>query len=357
MILPVKIIAYNLARTNNLKPPLPINLTVSVTFRCNSRCKTCNIYKKKSEELSLVEFDKVFKSIGRNKIYWITFSGGEVFLRDDFVDICESAYQNCRPKVITIPTNGLLSDVIVESVKNILEICKKTKVVVNLSLDGIKEKHDFIRGTEGNFEKALKTFYDLKASKASNLVLGVHTVISKFNVKNIPEIYDFVMRELKPDSYITEIAEERYELDTVGCDITPLCEDYCQAIDFLMDKIKKTKFKGLAKTTEAFRLNYYGMVKSILKDKKQAIPCYAGIASCHIVPNGDVWACCIKAERMGNLKEVGFDFNKIWNSEKAKIIRKDIKSENCFCALANASYTNILLNSKHLLKILGRFLA
>jgi MoaA/NifB/PqqE/SkfB family radical SAM enzyme len=355
MILPIKIISYNLSRKFNLNSPLPINLTVSVTFRCNSRCKTCNIYKKESDELSSEEFDKIFKSIGRNKLYWITFSGGEVFLRNDFVNICESAYRNCQPKVITIPTNGLLFDIIPERIRRILEICKKTKVVVNLSLDDIKEKHDFIRGIEGNFDKALNTYQGLKNLRAPNLVLGVHTVISKFNVKRIPEIYDFVMNELSPDSYITEIAEEREELGTIGCDIKPLEKDYCDSIDFLIDKIKNRKFKGLAKTTEAFRLNYYDMVKRILRNQAQAIPCYAGIASSHITPDGDVWACCIKAEKMGNLVEANYDFKKVWNSKKSEEIRKRIKNAGCFCPLANSSYTNMLLNINCLLKILGKY--
>ncbi|MDD2654227.1 MAG: radical SAM protein [Candidatus Omnitrophica bacterium] len=354
MIIPIKIIKYNLARKFNLNPPFPMNLTVSVTFRCNSRCQTCHIYNKKSEELSRDELGQVFKSIGKNQIYWITFSGGEVFLRNDFVDICESAYINCQPKVITIPTNGLLCEVIPDKVKKILDICKKTKVVINLSLDDIKEKHDFIRGVEGNFVKALNTYRALKSLKAHNLVLGVHTVISKFNVKRLPEIYNFVMNELGPDSYITEIAEEREELGTVGSDITPAVEDYCQAIDFLVDSIKKIKFSGLAKTTEAFRIRYYEMVKKILQDKKRVIPCYAGLASCHIIPNGDVWACCIKSEKIGNLKEAGYDFKKIWRSSRAVDIRKKIKNSDCFCPLANSSYTNMLLNAKCLLGIMRK---
>jgi MoaA/NifB/PqqE/SkfB family radical SAM enzyme len=351
MFLPFKIIGYNLSREIGLSRLLPINLTVSVTFRCNSRCKTCNIYKKKSQELNIEEFDKIFKSIGRDKVFWITFSGGEVFLRNDFSDICNSAYQHCRPKIITIPTNGLLYEIILKEIRKILKICSKSKIIVNLSLDDIEEKHDFIRGTEDNFKKALKTYYSLQSLKLPNLVLGVHTVISKFNVKRIPEIYNFVMNELKPDSYITEIAEEREELGTVGYDIIPLSEDYFQAVDFLINKIRKNKFKGLSKLTEAFRINYYDMVKQILKDKKQIISCYAGFASGHIAPNGDVWACCIRAEKMGNLRERNYDFKKVWFDSKAREIRKKIKSRNCFCPLANVSYTNILCNLKSFLKI------
>ncbi|MDY7039033.1 MAG: radical SAM protein, partial [Thermodesulfobacteriota bacterium] len=94
----------------------PLNLTVSLTYRCNSRCKTCNIYQKQVSEFTLQEFEKTFQSIGSGP-YWFTMSGGEPFLRKDIVDICKSAYENCHPKIINIPTNGILSDTISERVK------------------------------------------------------------------------------------------------------------------------------------------------------------------------------------------------------------------------------------------------
>ena len=51
-------------------------------------------------------------------------------------------------------------------------------------------------------------------SAPKNLTIGIHTVISSYNVDSLPELCEFVQRELKPDSFITEIAEERVELDT-----------------------------------------------------------------------------------------------------------------------------------------------
>ena len=40
----------------------PLNFTVGVSNKCNSRCKTCNIYKKDVKEFNLEEFDKTFKN-------------------------------------------------------------------------------------------------------------------------------------------------------------------------------------------------------------------------------------------------------------------------------------------------------
>jgi len=61
--------------------------------------------------------------------------------------------------------------------------------------------------------------------------VGIHTVISKFNVERFREIAGGLM-DLHPDSYITEIAENRVELDTMNEDITPRVMDYSQAIRF-----------------------------------------------------------------------------------------------------------------------------
>ena len=63
-----------------------------------------------------------------------------------------------------------------------------------------------------------------------------------------------------------------------------------------------------------------------------------------LAPDGEVWACCIKAESMGNLRAVDHDFQKVWLSNKAQKIRLPIRGKRCFCPLANAGYTNMLLS-------------
>jgi MoaA/NifB/PqqE/SkfB family radical SAM enzyme len=59
---------------------LPVNITVSVSYQCNSRCKTCNVWLLPNDDLVLPEWDRVFESLGRAP-YWFTFSGGEPTLR------------------------------------------------------------------------------------------------------------------------------------------------------------------------------------------------------------------------------------------------------------------------------------
>ena len=338
-----KIPLYKMAHATGRPRLLPLNLTVSVTYRCNSRCLTCNVYEKKAEEFTAEEFDRTFRSLGRAP-YWYTMSGGEPFLRSDLPDICESAYRHGAPGIINIPTNGLLSSRIPSMVEDIAGRCPKTQVIINLSLDGVEEDHDRIRGTSGSFEKALETYRGLRALKSPNLTVGVHTVISVHNVEKIPSIYEYVARELSPDSFITEIAEERVELDTVGASITPTASQYAGAVDFLIARIKEQEYSGISRITQSFRVRYYELVKRYLAAGGQPIPCYAGVASAQIAPDGDVWFCCIKAESMGNLRDADYDFRRIWFDERAVAERRRVRAGECACPLANAGYTNMLMH-------------
>ena len=333
---------------------LPANITISVTYKCNSRCLTCNIWGKKDvEELSLDEYRKTFKSIGKSP-YWITVSGGEPFLRKDLVEIVDSACELMEPGIVNIPTNGLVGKT-ADRVRNLCEANPKTNFIINLSLDGIGKKHDEIRGVPGAFEKAMATYQELKKLWHGNLELGIHTVISKYNVGEIPEIYNF-MESLKPSSYITEIAEQRVELETVESDITPSVEEYAKAVAFLKDKMREKKGTGIPKLVRTLRGEYYDLVVKTLTENRQVIPCYAGFYSAQIAPDGDVWACCIRADPLGNLREVDYDFKKIWWDGKTRDMRKSIKSKECFCPLANASYTNMLCNPGKIIKIGAKLL-
>ncbi len=347
-----KIVLFNLARRFSFIRVMPINYTVSLTYRCNSKCNTCNIYKKKSDHLTVDEYRSIFRNLGHSP-YWITFSGGEPFLRKEIVEICQVVYEESKPAIINIPSNGILNDKIVAMVEEICRTCPKTQIIINLSVDGIGEQHDKIRNVPNNYELVIDTFHKLKALEFSNLSIGIHTVISRYNVDSFATIANTLI-QLKPDSYITEIAEERVELGTIGANITPSLVSYKSAIDFLIHRIKNTKFSQVSRITQAFRIEYYNLVKAILRDKTQVIPCYSGLASAQISPDGEIWSCCIKAKSLGNLRDENYNFRKIWFSSSLKKERESVKNKECYCPLANASYTNMLLDIPTLFRVFYR---
>jgi len=333
---------------------LPMNLTVSVTYRCNSRCRTCNVWKKQSEELSREEWKRVFLSLDQTP-YWITFSGGEPLLHSDIVGIAEHAYLLCCPAIINIPTNGLRPDLIREKVKAIAGRCSDSQIIVNLSLDGWKEQHNLIRGVPGNFRRAMETYRGLRDLAAPNLTVGIHTVISRYNVNDLPDICNRV-QTLSPDSHIMEIAEERVELGTIGSEIAPSRKDYVQALSSIHSYLSRTPRNGVAQIAQAFRQQYYELVQRWLREQRQIVPCYAGWASAQISPEGDVWFCCVRAEPVGNLREADYDFRRLWFSERADAVRKTIKDGACHCPLANAAYTNMLCDYPSLMRVGGALL-
>lgn len=343
---------YVLFRRFGTPRMMPLNLTLTPSPRCNSRCLTCHIWKKREDELTLKEWDKVLSNLGHAP-YWFTLSGGEPFMYRHIVELAQLAYEQCRPGIINIPTNGLLCEQIRAQVERIARYCKDSQVIINLSLDGVGAKHDHIRGVPGNFERFESSYRALRELDLPNLNIGIHSVISNFNVDEVTELFDYAFG-LKPDSYITEIAEERVELDTVGLDITPGAERYATAIDQLVARVESHEFRGMARITEAFRVEYYHLVKRILVERRQVIGCYAGWASAHIYADGTVWPCCVRADNMGNLREVDYDFRTIWFSPQAERIRRSIYDKECHCPLANASYTNMLHHPPTLLKVGGR---
>src|SRR3984893_17371640 len=331
---------------------LPMNITVSVSYRCNSRCKTCNVWLLPNDDLVLEEWDRVFESLGTAP-YWFTFSGGEPTLRKDLPGMVESAYRHCKPGIINIPTNGIQHSIIPDRIERVLLAAPKSEVIINLSLDGVGMKHNEVRGVRDNWARAMKTYSRLKELKKQykNLTVGVHSVISTFNVDSFEELCEYVQRELKPDSFITEIAEERVELDTVGLGITPTAEKYSVAIDALLETMRDQKLTGVAEVTQAFRRQYYEIVKRTLREQRQVIPCMAGVASAQIAPNGDVWTCCVREESMGNLRDHDYASGSVSRTGKADQLRRSIKAGECFCPLANAAYTNMLNNGRTVTKV------
>jgi MoaA/NifB/PqqE/SkfB family radical SAM enzyme len=340
---------------------LPFSLVVSVSYRCNSKCRTCDVWRKPNDDLTLEEWARIFQKLGRGLIY-LTFTGGEPFLRKDLAEMVIAGYESCRPEYITIPTNGILTQRICESVDQICAEAPQSRIGINLSLDGIGAEHDDLRLVPGNWDKSMATWQALKElqKKHKNLVLSIHTVISKFNIARFREIFEG-LQSLAPDSYITEVAEERVELDTVGKDITPMADAYAPVADFLSGQAHASPAQGFARVTQSFRGRYYQLAKRTLYERRQIIPCFAGWASGHIAPNGDVWTCCIRAEPVGNLRETGYDLAPIWREEagKMKDLRKHIAAGECACPMANASYANMLLHPPTLAQVarelLGQF--
>lgn len=366
-----RLAGYRLAYDRIAAPPAPINLTLSITNQCNSRCQSCDIWKiypaekdRLRDELRVDEIDRIFASVG--SVYFFNISGGEPFLRKDIVDIVRVGCERLRPSVVHIPTNGLNPARIAELAEEIL-IGMPTwgppgvKLTLKPSFDGVGAFHDWVRGIPGNYEKLLDTLRRLGElrQRYDHLRIGVGTVISTMNIQHLPEVID-TSRSFGVDTYISEVAEEREEMRNVGSGITPTAEQYGEAIRaFRAETFARLReASGLELLTQGMRHEYYEITRRWLRDRKQVIPCYAGISNAHISPYGDLWPCAIlaNAKSFGNLKEVDYDFWALWHSSRADEVRASIRRGECDCPLANQAYANILLSPRALARV-GRTVA
>ncbi len=349
------------ARLGLAPPPGPINVTFSVTRKCQSRCRTCFIWKHPPEpgsELDQEAVEILFRSIGRT--YFFNVSGGEPFLRADLPEIVRLACRHLRPAVIHIPTNALDPQRIEAMTREILDVialeAPGTILTIKPSMDGIGEAHDLVRGVPGNFRRLMDTLERLKNLRKSHreLHVGVGTVISRFNAEKLPEIIRFA-GSLEVDTYINEVAEEREEFFNLGSGITPEGVSYGEIMETFKRAVR-SGMKGmrlLSRVTTAMRLVYYDIVTEYLKTGRQVIPCYAAFLNVHVNSDGEVWPCAILAYRgrMGSVDDSN-NFMDVWRSRRAREIRRSIRRKECACPLANQAYSNILLHPKSLLRVL-----
>jgi len=345
-----RIPGYIISRTERSVPPPPVNLTFSVTQKCNSKCATCGIGEHgitSGGDLALPEIEKFLSTA--EDVTFFNISGGEPFLRRDLPDICALAARLVHPDVIHIPTNAILTDRILSDTE---EICRRVfpvKVTIKPSMDGVGALHDEIRGVKGNFEKLMNTYRALISlgKRVSNLETGLGTVVSRFNVDRFSEILDLV-RQLSPDSYITEVAEERAEMTNLGTGITPTAQQYADILGqlrrYTLDR--QADARGVARLTLAFRAVYYDLTYRWLQTGDRPLPCWAGTTHAHVAPDGEVWACCVLGgtRAMGHLRDTDMDFGRVWSSATAMDVREYVRQGLCSCPLANQSYANMVLS-------------
>jgi len=352
-----KYLLYGLDRKTNSINISPLSVVFVTTWKCNAKCKTCFIWRNhppQIPELSLKEYQHILKSM--DKTYWVTVGGGEPFLRKDFTDIVLNICRYLKPKIVNIPSNGSLPGIIQGAVRELVRFYPDTQFILNISLDHIGEEHDKIRGAQGSFGLVCNTVDKLRSLKRDNLSIGIHTVISKHNLADFPHIYQWINNNLKPDSYIIEDAQIREEFMNQDEVFFENPSDYLKAVKFYLEKIKSTRMSGIDRLRKAFRIVYYKSVRDSFLTGKAPYHCYAGYAACQINPDAEVWTCATKGYKMGNLRDYGYNFRKLWRCRQARLARRRIKDTKCSCHLSNASYTNMLLNPGKLASVLLNYI-
>src|SRR5262245_15951186 len=167
-----------LLKSTVTRPAVPLKLNFCLTYWCQYRCKTCNIWQRKpTDELTTAE---ILAFIRANPgINWLDLTGGEIFLRPDIDEVLEAIVTEWKElAILHFPTNGLLTQRRVRSVERIAGR-GPASLIVTVSLDGDEAVNDDSRGIKGGFKRQTATFNALRRIAGVQAVFGV--TLSAYN--------------------------------------------------------------------------------------------------------------------------------------------------------------------------------
>lgn len=133
---------------------------IAVTDRCNFRCFYCMpekgvVYKPREQILRHEEITRLLKILAQLGFKKVRFTGGEPFVRKDFIKLLEQVSQIENYESIHITSNGALLGDYISKLKD-LGIRK-----INLSLDSLNRERFFQITRRDKFEEVMQTFYRL----------------------------------------------------------------------------------------------------------------------------------------------------------------------------------------------------
>lgn len=136
----------------------PTVLQFPVNDICNSRCQMCNIWQQKRDhEITPDELDQVLSDPLFRAVRNVGINGGEPTLRRDLVALVEVLLRRLPDlSGVSLITNALRPAAVISAINEIGGRCRASGVLfdVMVSLDGIGEVHDRVRGVHGNFANA-----------------------------------------------------------------------------------------------------------------------------------------------------------------------------------------------------------
>lgn len=288
-----------------------LNGTVIVTYRCNARCNMCNRYKapsKPEEEITVETIRKL------PEMYFTNITGGEPFIREDLKDIVRELYK--KSDRIVISTNGFFTD-------RIVDLCREfPQVGIRISIEGLEQTNNEIRGLDDGFNKGYTTLKTLVEMGMKDVGFGM-TVQDK-NAADLVPLYE-ISDKLNMEFATASLHNSFYfvESNNIIRDRLMVAENFEKLINRLLESNSPKKW---------FRAYFnHGLINYIFSQKR-LLPCDMSFDTFFIDPYGDVMPCNGTKEKevMGNLKEQEWD--ELWNSEKAELVRKKVRccDRNCW---------------------------
>jgi len=304
-------------------------------------------------DLSLTEVEQI---IGQLPVMdAVRLTGGEPFVRTDLAEIAAIVQRKLKPLVLHITTNGFLTD-------RIVALCegrdKRTPMQLLVSLDGVGEKHNHIRGSSLAWKTAFATLQSLAPrQKELNIQLAVNqTIVDREGVEH----YRLLRDQLKPlgvkhQAVMAYDTSATYNLKR-DLDVAPKEIGKFMTFGEFSELDLRTLFSEIEKdldqlpywTRRAKQYYINGIKQRLLPNSNSKISnpkCVALHSHLRIFPNGDVPTCQFNSKVVGNLRKDSFQ--DVWASSRAAEQRRWVqKCVGCWAeceVLPSALYTLDLL--------------
>lgn len=281
-----------------------LNGTVIVTYRCNARCTMCNRYKAPSTPEEEITIDTIKKL---PPMYFTNITGGEPFIRTDLKDIVRELYK--KSDRIVISTNGFFTD-------RIIDLCKEfPKVGIRISIEGLEETNNEIRGLEDGFNKGYTTLKKLVEMNHPDVGFGM--TVQDANAKDLVPLYK-LSDEMNMEFATASLHNSFYFVETKNIihDRQMVAENFEELINELLKSNEPKKW---------FRAYFNHGLINYIYGQKRLLPCDMAFDTFFIDPYGDVMPCNGTKEKevMGNLNVQSWD--ELWNSDQAEKVRAKVR--------------------------------
>lgn len=303
------------------KSPRLRQLVLELTLRCNEHCFHCgsSCTPQEEEGLSLQEYHLILDQVKQDfdiREIQLCITGGEPLLRRDFFEILGYARQLGFHWGMT--SNGTL---ITKEIAHRLAQCGMG--TVSISIDGLKETHDRLRGFPGGYELAMQGIQNLIDERAFQ-VIQVTTVVNHENISELDALLD-IMCELEIDSWRV------INLEPIGRALEHpemMCteEDYKRLFRFIKEKreagypVEYGCSHYLGPAYEGELRNWYWM-------------CSSGLYLASIMANGDIGGC-LDIERRPELIQGNIRKDRlldVWEN-RFEIYRRDLSENSEYCS-------------------------
>ena len=286
----------------------PKYVWLETTDRCNSRCQTCNIWNKVStsqnELLSLDDLKRCLQDPLMSNVKYVLNSGGEPTLVD-LKKVLAMEHSALPKAALQISSNGLLPHKLVEDIRFAIDIGVE-HIDVGLSIDGVGEAHDRVRGVKGNFvslEVILNYIKFMQYVFPNRVFVTLGSTLTDTTAQEAQSLYDYCRSRDVPFMWHWFNTSSFYENESskLADNIQKVIEEF-PAQSLYLDMWRESLVTGKIPKFRCHSLNTF-----------LAIRC-----------NGDVVPCLSRwSQPIGNIKEQSI--SDIWKSVPANIERMKIK--------------------------------